>query len=740
MRRSPRRLILVLALAAPAAPLQAAQPQFWRIEGASDFLAGELEELSVDSAGRVRLAPASRLLDDPETPYVWCLARDSKGALYAGTGNDGRIYRFAEGKGALLFDAPELEVHALAVGPDGRLYAGTSPEGKVYAIDAGGKAETFYDPPDKYIWALAFDGEGRMLVATGGEGRIHRVDQQGKSQVVLTSGETHITALAANARGHLYAGSAPGGILYRLDSEGHVFVLHDSSFREVKALATGPEGSLYAAVIDGDEKEDPDRPAPATALPATPTLPAVEITITESITALQAPPPAPAAPARTTTEPPRAGAVKGAVLRIPASGEVETLWSSSEDMPHSLLALAHGVMVGTGDRAKVYEVRDDRTWTMVVSFASEQVTALLRGEGAETLLATANPGRLHGLAPSPGTRGSFTSKPRDTDTVSSWGRLRWDAATPAGTVVEVQTRSGNTGNPDSTWSPWSAVYKESAGSSVTSEKARFLQVRAVLVGRDGASPLLDALTTAYLQRNLRPQLTSITVHPAGEVFQKPLSVTGELEILGLEANGPGDPRPGSPSRVGQLHPTAYSRRLYQRGIQTFTWKAEDPNGDTLSYDVHYRPVGEQRFRSLRQGLHDAVLAWDTSTVPNGRYVIRVTASDAPANPDTLALVGDRESTPFDVDNTPPGVALILAERSPLRISATVTDESSLVRKAEYSVDGGRWEEVHPVDGINDARQESYELSPRPGTPGPHLVVLRASDLLGNVATARIEVP
>jgi hypothetical protein len=536
----------------------------------------------------------------------------------------------------------------------------------------------------------------------------------------------------------VYAGSAPGGILYRLDAEGRVFVLHDSPFREVKALATSPDGSLYAAVIDGDEKEEADRPAPATSLPATPTLPAVEITITESITALQAPPPAQAAPARTTAEPPRAAAVKGAVLRIPDSGEVDTLWSSAEDMPHSLLALTRGVLVGTGDRGKLYEVRDDRSWTMVASFASEQVTALVRGEGSETLLATANPGRMHGLAASTGTQGTFISTPKDTDTVSSWGRLRWEAAAPAGTSVEVQTRSGNTGTPDTTWSPWSSAHKQSAGVSITSEKARFLQLRAVLSGRDGVSPLLDSLTAAYLQRNLRPELASITVHAPGEVFQKPLSVTGELEILGLE--GPGDPRPGSASRAGQPSVTAYSRRLYQRGIQTFTWKAEDPNGDTLAYDVHYRPVGEQRLRSLRRGLDEAVLAWDTSTVPNGRYVIRVTASDAPANPDALALTGDRESTPFDIDNTPPGIALILAERSPVRISATVTDDSSMVRKAEYSVDGGRWEEVHPVDGINDARQERYELSPRLATPGPHLVVLRASDLLGNVATARIEVP
>ena len=38
-------------------------------------------------------------------------------------------------------------------------------------------------------------------------------------------------------------------------------------------------------------------------------------------------------------------------------------------------------------------------------------------------------------------------------------------------------------------------------------------------------------------------------------------------------------------------------------------------------------MNDTRWRLLRKGLTDAVLAWDTSTVPNGRYVIRVTVSD-----------------------------------------------------------------------------------------------------------------
>src|SRR5688572_15626466 len=124
------RLVVCLALAgltavARTAPVRASQPQFWDIEGARDFLEGETDGLSVDSEGRMRLAPATRALADTEAPYVWTLARDGKGTLYAGTGNDGKVFKVEGGKATVLYDAPELEVHALAVAPDGKLYVGT---------------------------------------------------------------------------------------------------------------------------------------------------------------------------------------------------------------------------------------------------------------------------------------------------------------------------------------------------------------------------------------------------------------------------------------------------------------------------------------------------------------------------------------------------------------------------------------------------------------------------------------
>ncbi len=735
-------LRLALALTLVAAPsLEAAQPQFWKIEGARDFLEGDVQGLSVDSEGRVRLAPASRALHDPEVPNLWCVATDAKGTLYAGSGNDGKVFKFEAGKASLFFDAPELEAHAIAVGPDGRVYVGTGPDGKVYAVDAAGQSSTYFDPGDKYVWALLFDREGNLFVATGAEGRVYRVDAKGKAQIVLTTAETHILSLAQDAKGNLYAGSADGGVVYRIDPALKVFVVLDSPYREVKALLSGEDGSVYVAAIDGKTKDAAAPPAPAPPTGQGVPVPVPEVTVTESFSLVS--PGAAAAPAP--SRPPdgsAGGPTKGAIIRILPSGEVDTLWTSSEETPHALAASADGVLVGTGNKGKVFRVRNDRTWTMVAAFPAEQVTGLLRTKAGATALATSNPGRLFWVEATPGSGGSFVSKVKDTETVSGWGRLRWEGKQPAGSEILVQTRSGNTASPDSTWTDWSSPYAKADGQPITSESARFLQIKATLGAKNGALPELDSLTAAYLQRNLRPQVQTVTVHPPGEVFQKPISVGGETEILGLET--PPDKAAAATAaqaRTGMPPATAFSRKLYQRGLQTLSWKADDPNGDTLLYDVYYRSVDDPRFRLLRRGLTEPVVAWDTSTVPNGRYIVRVTVSDAPSNPAALSLTADKESAPFDVDNTPPALVVTRREGRPPRVRATARDEDSLIRRAEYSVDGGRWEEVHPLDGINDAKEETYEiLLPDLSGPGPHLVVVRAVDALGNTSTGRVEVP
>jgi hypothetical protein len=155
---------------------QAGGPVVWETDSRAALLNGDSRGVSVTDTGALMLAPQFTQVYDTEQAYVWSSAADSAGNVYLGTGHDGKIFRVgADGKGALLYDATELDVTALVVGRDGALYAGTSPEGKVYRVTQDGKADVYFDPPDKYIWSLAVASDGALAVGTGDTGKLYRV-------------------------------------------------------------------------------------------------------------------------------------------------------------------------------------------------------------------------------------------------------------------------------------------------------------------------------------------------------------------------------------------------------------------------------------------------------------------------------------------------------------------------------------------------------------------------------------
>jgi hypothetical protein len=332
-------------------------------------------------------------------------------------------------------------------------------------------------------------------------------------------------------------------------------------------------------------------------------------------------------------------------------------------------------------------------------------------------------------------RGTFESDVKDARLVSSWGVVAWKATAPAGAKVEVFTRSGNTRTPDEAWSEWAGPYANADGSPITSPKARYFQWRAVLSGT-AASPVLTSLTSAYLPRNVRPTVGSITVHPPGAVFQKPFS-SGEAEIAGLDEDAAERRNAGAPPASSGGAP-ALGRRIYQKGLQTFVWKADDDNADELIYDVFYRREGETSWRLLKPELRDTLLVWDTSSVPNGTYVLKVSASDKQANPVEVALAGELESSSFEIDNVAPAVQLGAIRRDGTRlvVPAEVRDGDSAITRVEYSIDAQRWQSAFPRDGILDARQELFEIRLEGETAGRTLVI-RATDALGNVGTGQV---
>ncbi|HEX9368195.1 MAG TPA: hypothetical protein VF921_16310 [Vicinamibacterales bacterium] len=764
--------VAVMAVWAASAVLLASTPTFWTVSTQPDFLKGDVENLSIDSDGRVFLGPVTAQVAETSAPFLWTVLAGADGTLWAGSGNEGQVLKIArDGKTSIFFDATEMEVHALAPAPNGGLYVGTSPDGKIYHVAADGTSTTFFDPDDKYIWALATAPDGALFAATGEKGNIYRITPDGKGSLFYKTKTTNVVALAVEKNGDLIAGTESPGRIFRIDRNGKAFVLLDSPFKEIHALKLGADGTIYAAAFSGAPGGE-DRAAPTVATtPEAPRAPVpsvsaeiTAITVVDASSGVSSGGPSPGGS--------RSRNAKGAIFRIRPDGLWDTLWEATDDWPFDLLIDADGsLLVGTGKEGKIFRLAGDPSRaTLLARVPARQVTSLVRDTAGRIIAATSNPGKVFSLASTRAATGTYDSDVRDAGTVATWGVIRWRATSKPG-EVEVLTRSGNTATPDETWSPWSKAYTAANGERITSPNARYLQWRAVLKSgpaspksADGSSrveavpaspkpadtspraetgPVLTSVTAAYLPRNLRPMVTSITVHPPGTVFQRPFS-TGELEIAGFEDNTSDGRNPSQPSQSAGSTPSpsapALGRKVYQKGLQTFVWKAEDENDDRLQYDVFYRREGDTMWKPLKRGLWDPIVVWDTTSVPDGTYYVKVTATDAPSNAPATALMGELESVSFDIDNTPPVVEVTSATRAGTRatVKFVVRDEQSAVLRVEYSLDASRWRVAYPVDGIPDSRREDFEVS-LDDAEAARSIIIRVTDAMNNVATAVAEI-
>ena len=737
-----RSLLTTALVAAALVSLHASSPKFFQAATQNDFLKGDVENLSIDNHGQLTLGPVTELVYETSAPFLWSMVAAPDGTLFIGTGNEGKVFRVdPQGTGRLFFHSTELEAHALALAPNGGVYVGTSPDGKIYKVDRNGTPTTFFSGDDKYIWALAVDGNGNVYAGTGDKGIIHKITPDGKGTVFYKTNTTHVTALAFDRSGNLLVGTGTPGKVLRIDPDGKPFMLLDSPFQEIRALRFDDRGTLYVAAISGRPGSgaapivtDSGGDRPTSEVTRAP-IASVSAEITSMSIVDTSGSGSPSSPREDRRSP------KGAVYRISADGIWDQLWESREDSPYDLTFDRGGeLIIGTGGKGKLYRLEGDPLRpTLLTRAAAQQVTSFYKDPAGRLYYATANPGKLFRVSPERATRGTYESDVRDAQMISTWGTMSWHGTAAAGNKIELYSRAGNTETPDDTWSAWSAAYANATGSPITSPKARYLQWRAVLTGK-GDGPVLTSVTAAYLQRNLRPVVRSITVHPPGIVFQKPFT-TGDPELAGFDDQSTPERKLAAAASAQPGNSPALGRRTYQKGLQTLAWKADDENDDDLVYDVLFRREGEAAWKMLRKATSDTILVWDTTTVPNGTYFVKIVASDAPSNPLRSALAGELDSVEFEVDNTPPTITVgtVRVDRGRTIIPFDVKDDHSPVQRVEFSQDGQRWRGVFPVDGIADSRQEHYELVVE-GELGERGLTLRASDSMNNGATVHVDPP
>jgi hypothetical protein len=709
----------------------AGQPAIWETSGRADLLKGDARGVSISDTGVLMLAPKLTEVFNTQQTYIWSSTSDNQGNVFLGTGHDGKIFRVKpDGTGALLYDAAELDVTAL-VARDGIVYAGTSPDGRVYRITPDGKAEVYFDPEDKYIWSVALLPDGSLAVGTGDNGRLYRVRSAGakpEASLLVGTNQTHVISLAVTAQGDLIAGTDSGGLVLRVSPEGKTFALFDTQLREIHALSMAPDGSIYALALSdaAATPRAPSAPVP-TSTPTDTSTPSTSVTIT-AIDESGAPLANQQAQTRSRMDVSNA---RSAVFRILPDGATDVVWSSSTVTAFSITpGLQPGtVLIGTSDKGRIYSVTNDGRDTLLLQSTEGQISSLFT-RGSQVYAAASNQGKLFNFGAALVNEGSYESPVRDAKLTASWGRLWWRGAGN----VEMQTRTGNGGRPDGTWSDWSNLYKDPEGSQITSPRARFIQWRATMrsVATSPAPAWAEDVSVAYLPRNVAPEVLSITSLPIGVGLQQVVQVTIDPNV---ESSGL-DPSVFGP--VAQVPP----RRFYQRGARSFQWQAEDRNGDTMEYAIYYRGLNDQTFRLLKDKLRDSFYTIDGATLADGRYVIKVVASDAPDNPAGQKLTGERLGEPVDIDNTPPVIKTVgppQVLKDSVTVVFSVDDATGKLKRGDSSIDGGIWSPVFPDDGIADSGHEVYTVEFPLTAAGEHTISLRAFDGSGNVGTLSVTV-
>jgi hypothetical protein len=695
----------------------------WTVSRYDEMERGTTEGVAISGDGRLEAGPATSLLYETGGNYVWSVAADAAGNAYVGMGGTAAggavVMRVApDGKAAKVFQGKELGVQAVRLGDDDRAYVVTSPDGKVYRLGAGAAtgadAVPMFDPAQtaekpKYLWDVVQAGRGGdIYVAAGAPAVVYRVPAGGgKTEVAFRTADQHIRCLLMAPDGTLWAGSDGGGVVYKFNTRqpgAKPFAVYSAPKKEITALAMDSAGNVYAAGVGA-------KPVPG-AVGSQPGLPPLPVTGAVGVTITFAQPGSANAATQNTLIP------EGSeIYRIAADGSPERLAALKEDVVYALAVHGGSLLAATGNRGRVYRIAIDGAGgagddagrlTDVAHLEAAQAMAFA-AEKDRLLVATSNSGRLYRLEDKAADNATYTSEVFDADVFSKWGRVevKPQVVGNTGGGFDLFVRSGNVQSPLMGWSDWASVSKQG---ELTVPSGRFAQWKVVL--RAGGE--IDAVGLNYLEKNLAPVVDDVAVQPGARV----LANGGAPPNNTVQVNFPAPPNaPGVQVFVPDTNAQPLTAQKDKTAV-TVRWAAHDDNGDDLMYSVWYRGVGERNWMLLKDKISDKFLSFDSALLPDGEYVVKVLASDAPDHTDEDTLTGERVSGAFVVDTTPPVPGALTAAlltgagtRSLPKIHATFSarDAISPVAHAEYSVDAGPWQYLEPVGGVSDSLEERYDF-------------------------------
>jgi len=757
-------VLLLLAGAVIASPSAAfAQgTRLWSQSQMEEFEKGTPDGVAIDSDGHLREGPGLKeLLTTPST-FVWSVAADKSGHIFAATGTPATVLRYdgkPNEKPVTLFETKDLSVQALTIGPDGALYAATVPSGKVYKLNpaattkqdeasatvvfdaakAGDPADTQAKPANPpasssshYIWDLTFDSSGRLYIATGNPGAVYRIDPSkpdAKPDLFFKSDEAHIRTLAWDGKGNLIAGSDGSGLVYRIDPEGKGYVLFQAPRREITSIAIGANGTIYAACV-GDKSHNPLPPLP------------VQGIATITITVVQ----------------PQSLQAANSSASVPEGTEIYALvpnqaprkiWSEKDEIVYALASGPDGLLALSGNRGRIFRIHDDGSYADVGHLSAQQGLAMVStedSEGSATIIGTGNTGKVYVFAAKPPrqyaslpSQHEYASDVLDAGAFARFGRVEVE---PDSHGYEILTRTGNVEQPVRGWSDWQPLQAD----SVTSPSGRFLQWKAVL----HPGGVLGSVGVNYLPVNSAPVIDELVVVPGARINVQNM-INTQSQTVNITF-------PSANQNSGVTFDAVTNQPLQatkDRTAITVRWAAHDDDGDDLIYSIYIRGDDETVWRLLKNKITEKAYSFDAELIPDGGYRLKVVASDSPSHTPADALTGEKISDRFEIDTTPPAIEDLKAAgqpadcasghcTKPFAIAFDAVDSTSPIAHAEYSLDAGPWQDVEPVGIISDSKREHYEfritVDAAAGRVGEHLITVRAYDRYENVGVGKTVIP
>jgi outer membrane protein assembly factor BamB len=738
-------LAALLAVSLPLSPAGAITSKVTRQNTYAEFQKGETNDVVVGSRGTIQLGRRAETLvkqfDD-----VWSINSivSISDTVYVGTSPNGGVYSFGAGGLKKIYaakltkkerpkDTNDRDVNepndpnavkedkhlanehifAMAADNSGHLLVGISGQRCVLCRLDGTELKTIFEPNDaNYIFSILVDKGGDIFLGTGPKGKIYRLDSSGKhGEILYDSPDKNILSLALAPDGFICAGSDTRGIIYRINPKTKdVVILYDSEQQEITSLAfigndlfaagtsanaVGAEAKFAAQApqagrpeqkeeMEGDGSDgDGEGDSAAQSDGGT----KLQIANTkEPAGRLQEehkmPLPRPQRPAQASY-----------IYKITKDGFVSDIFSE-QAVFFCLAAQGKQLLVGSGNEAQLFSV-DPNSEEHSVVFEDKQASQItaIAVVGDKAYIGLANPARLIKIEKALAGEGTFTSDLVDASQPAKWGKLQIEADIPKGCSVLMACRSGNVKDlNDKSFSKWTPIVEVTGPVQLDCPVNRFCQYKLILKGGDKTTPVVREVAIPSAIPNLAPRVEAVNVT-----------------------------RMETPAK---------------NGVFKIAYETKDENGDKLIYTIDFRKVGWPEWIEAAHGVEAVYYDWDGRTVEDGRYEVRIIASDERSNTPETKLTGTRVSDAFFVDNTPPMVAKYKVEKSGKKatIKMTVTDELSAIGKLEYTVDSdANWIATVPDDLIYDTTSEDFTIVVDKLSPGQHVISFKIADAVGNTA-------